>query len=112
MEPRSFPPPRYRQEVWDAVPDGDRTLVTKDARWSLGVLDENRPLVNNALCRLSLPRAGGFCAAGYADAASSRASGARIVYSDRVGHQTSDIRLLWTAITQTINPPPPSPLVV
>ena len=31
-----------------------------------------------------------------------------IVYSDQVGHQTSDIRLLWTAITQTINPPTPS----
>ena len=36
----------------------------------------------------------------------------RIVYSDQVGHQTSDIRLLWTAITQTINPPPPPPLVM
>ena len=36
----------------------------------------------------------------------------RNVYSDQVGHQTSDIRLLWTAITQTINPAPPSPLVV
>ena len=32
-----------------------------------------------------------------------------IVYSDQVGHQTSDIRLLWTAITQTINPPFPTP---
>ena len=30
-----------------------------------------------------------------------------IVYTDQMAHQTSDIRLLWTAITQTINPPPP-----
>ena len=36
----------------------------------------------------------------------------RIVYSDLVGYQASDIRLLWTIITQTMNPPPPSPLVV
>ena len=33
----------------------------------------------------------------------------KIVYSDHVGHQTSDIRLFWTAISQTINPPPPPP---
>ena len=32
------------------------------------------------------------------------------VYSDLVGYQTSDIRLLWTIITQTINPPPHPPL--
>ena len=30
----------------------------------------------------------------------------RIVYSDLVGYQTSDIRLLWTI---TPNPPPPPP---
>ena len=30
--------------------------------------------------------------------------GTRIVYSDLVGYQTSDIRLLWT-----ITPPPPTP---
>ena len=34
------------------------------------------------------------------------------VYIDLVDYQISDIRLLWTVITQTINPPPPSPLVV
>ena len=34
------------------------------------------------------------------------ALGIRIVYSDLVGYQTSDIRLLWTI---TPNPPPPPP---
>ena len=33
------------------------------------------------------------------------------MYSDLVGYQTSDIGLLWTSITQTMNPSPPSPLV-
>ena len=33
------------------------------------------------------------------------------VYSELVGYQTSDIGLLWTSITQTMNPSPPSPLV-
>ena len=32
------------------------------------------------------------------------------MYSDLVRYQTSDIKLLWTTITQTINPPPHPPL--
>ena len=36
----------------------------------------------------------------------------KFVYSNQVGHHTSDIRRLWTAISQTINPPSPPPLVM
>ena len=40
-----------------------------------------------------------------------RLGGYRIVYSDQIGHQTSEITLLGTTITHRINPPTP-PLVM
>ena len=75
--PWSLPPATYTQEVWDAIPHGDRALVATAARWSLGLGDEQRPLLKRASSpsAASPTPAGGYSVAGYAAAASSRASG-------------------------------------
>ena len=76
--PRSAPHPTYTQEVWDAIPQGDRALVATTARWPLSLEDEHGPLIKGVSLPLaaSPAPADSSSVAGYAAAASSRVSGA------------------------------------